>query len=204
MIRLGLTGSIGMGKTATAGMFAQLGVPVYDADAAVHRAYAPEGPAVGPVLEAFPEARGGDGGVDRGLLRKAVLGDPVRMARLEGIIHPIIAGMQTAFLLEAEREGHDIVVLDIPLLFETGGQARVDYVAVVTAPPEVQRERVLARGLPEEDFRAILARQVPDAVKREQADFVIDTSLGFEHAAREVAGVLARLRSATPPARRRI
>jgi dephospho-CoA kinase len=200
VITIGLTGSIGMGKTATAAMFSRRGVPVYDADAEVHRAYAPGGAAVEPVLAVFPEARSPDGGVDRARLRATVLGDPERMAALERITHPIIASVQRAFLDNASRSGADMVVLDIPLLFERGGVERVDYVVVVSAPRDVQRSRVLARGMSEPDFEAILARQTPDAVKREKADFVIDTSQGFSHAEAQVDRIIDVIRTgrATP------
>lgn len=195
MIRLALTGSIGMGKSATAAMFAARGVPVYDADAAVHRAYAPGGEAVAPLEAEFPGVAGADGGIDRAALRRRVVNDPAAMKRLEAIVHPIVGGLQLAFLRKAMEDGHDIVVLDIPLLFETGGEARADAILVVTAPPEVQRARVLARGqMSEAEFDAILARQVPDAIKRAKADFVIDTSLGFAHAEECVDDILTQLR----------
>jgi dephospho-CoA kinase len=195
MIKLALTGSIGMGKSATAAMFAARGIPVYDADAAVHRVYAPGGAAVAPIETEFPGVTNGEGGIDRALLRQRVVNDPAAMKRLEHIVHPIVGGLQRAFLETAAANGHDIVVLDIPLLFETGGNKRADAILVVSAPADVQRARVLARGqMTEAEFEAILARQVPDAIKREQADFVIDTSLGFAHAEERVDEILSQLR----------
>jgi dephospho-CoA kinase len=195
MIRLALTGSIGMGKSATAAMFAARGVPVYDADAAVHAVYAPGGEAVAPLEAAFPGVIGPDGGIDRPRLRQRVIDNPDAMKQLEAIVHPIVGARQAAFLERARKDGHDIVVLDIPLLFETGGDKRADAILVVSAPPEVQRARVLARGqMSEAEFEAIRARQVPDAVKRAKADFLIDTSLGFTHAEERVDEILSQLR----------
>lgn len=195
MIKLALTGSIGMGKSATAAMFAARGVPVYDADAAVHAVYAPGGEAVAPLEAEFPGVTGPDGGIDRPKLRQRVIDDPDAMKRLEAIVHPIVGGLQRAFLEKAQADGHDIVVLDIPLLFETGGDKRADVILVVSAPPEVQKARVMARGqMTEAEFEAIRARQVLDAVKREKADFVIDTSLGFAHAEECVDEILSQLR----------
>lgn len=195
MIKLALTGSIGMGKSATAAMFLARGIPVYDADAAVHAVYAPGGPAVAPLDAEFPGVTNGEGGIDRALLRQRVVNDPDAMKRLEQIVHPIVGNLQRAFLEKAHAEGHDIVVLDIPLLFETGGDKRADAILVVSAPADVQRARVLARGqMTEADFEAIVARQVPDAIKREKADFIIDTSLGFAHAEERVDEILSQLR----------
>lgn len=196
MIRLALTGSIGMGKSATAAMFAARGIPVYDADAAVHAAYAPGGEAVAPIEWAFPGVIGADGGIDRAKLRARVAQNPEAMKKLESIVHPIIAQANRAFLDKAEAEKADIIVLDIPLLFETGGDKRVDVIAVVTAPPDVQRQRVLARGqMTEAEFEAILARQVPDSVKRQRADFVINTGLGFPYAEAQVDEIIEALRT---------
>jgi dephospho-CoA kinase len=196
MIRLALTGSIGMGKSATAALFAARGIPVYDADAAVHAAYAPGGEAVAPVEWAFPGVIGADGGIDRIKLRKKVAKNPDAMKKLEAIVHPIVAGAQRAFLVKAEAAGHDIVVLDIPLLFETGGDTRADVIAVVTAPPDVQRQRVLSRGqMTEAEFEAILARQAPDSVKRQRADFVINTGFGFPYAEAQVNEIIEALRT---------
>lgn len=195
MIRLALTGSIGMGKSATAAMFAARGLPVYDADAAVHAAYGPGGEAAAPLEWHFPGVMRADGGVDRGILRGKVLNRPEAMKKLESIVHPIVGGMQKAFLDKAEAAGADIAVLDIPLLFETGGDARVDAVLVVTAPAPVQRARVLARGMTAPEFETILARQTPDSEKRRRADFVINTGLGFAYAEAQVDAVIAALRS---------
>jgi dephospho-CoA kinase len=196
MIKLALTGSIGMGKSATAAMFAARGVPVYDADAAVHLAYAPGGEAVAPLEWAFPGVIGKDGGVDRAKLREKVAKNPDAMRRLEAIVHPIVAEHQRAFVEKAQRDGADIVVLDIPLLFETGGDKRADAIVVVTAPEAVQRQRVMARGgMTEAEFDAILARQAPDSVKRQRADFVINTGLGFPYAEAQVDAILEALRS---------
>lgn len=195
MIKLALTGSIGMGKSATAAMFAARGVPVYDADAAVHAVYAPGGEAVAPIEAEFPGVTNEQGGIDRAILRQRVVDNADAMKRLEAIVHPIVGARQLAFLEKARAEGHMIVVLDIPLLFETGGDKRADAIVVVSAPPDVQKARVMARGqMTEAEFAAILARQVPDSDKRSRADFVIDTSLGFAHAEMRVDEVLAELR----------
>lgn len=196
MIKLALTGSIGMGKSATAAMFAARGVPVYDADAAVHAVYAPGGEAVAPIEAEFAGVTGNLGGIDRAKLRQRVIDDPAAMKRLEAIVHPIVGGLQRAFLEKAAADGHALVVLDIPLLFETGGEKRADAILVVSAPPDVQKARVLARGqMTEAEFEAILARQVPDSVKRGRADFVIDTSQGFASAEQRVDEILAELRA---------
>ena len=194
---LGLTGSIGMGKSATAAMFSKLGIPVHDADAAVHALYGPGGAAAAAIAKAFPGVLDAEGGVDRTRLRAAVLGDPDRMADLEGIVHPLVRAASTAFL--ARHADAPLVVLDIPLLYETGGEARCDAVAVVSAPPNIQRARVLARpGMDAAAFAAILAKQMPDAEKRARADFVIDTSRGFPAAEAEVARIVARLTGGVP------
>ncbi len=187
---LGLTGSIGMGKSATAAMFAARGVPVHDADAAVHRLYGPGGAAAAAIGQAFPGTLAPDGSVDRGALRAAVLDDPGRLAALERIVHPLVGEVAQAFL--ARHAAAPLVLLDIPLLYETGGAGRCDAVLVVTAPPAVQRARVLARpGMSEAALDAILAKQLPDAEKRARADFVIDTSRGFAAAEAEVDRVIA-------------
>ncbi|MET3483517.1 dephospho-CoA kinase [Methylobacterium sp. 1973] len=189
---LGLTGSIGMGKSATARMFADRGIPVHDADAAVHALYGPGGAAAAAIGAAFPGVLDGDGGVDRTRLRAAVLDAPDRMAALEAIVHPLVRAANTDFL--ARHAAAPLVVLDIPLLYETGGAGRCDAVVVVSAPPEIQRARVLARpGMTEAAFAAILAKQMPDAEKRARADFVIDTSRGFPAAEAEVARIVERL-----------
>ncbi|SFL96533.1 dephospho-CoA kinase [Methylorubrum salsuginis] len=198
---LGLTGSIGMGKSATAAMFAARGVPVHDSDAAVHSLYGPGGKAARAIGEAFPGTLTPEGSVDRPALRQAVLGDSEKLRQLEGIVHPLVGAEARAFL--ARHGQAPLVVLDIPLLFETGGQARCDAVLVVTAPPEVQRARVLARpGMTEAAFEAILAKQMPDAEKRARADHVIDTSRGFAAAEAEVERLIARLSAAGPMAER--
>ena len=195
---LGLTGSIGMGKSATAALFAKRGVPVHDADAAVHALYGPGGAAAVAIGRTFPDVLDAAGGVDRTRLRAAVLDAPDRMAALERIVHPLVRAASTAFL--ARHAQAPLVVLDIPLLYETGGEARCDAVAVVSAPPEIQRARVLARpGMDEAAFAAILAKQMPDAEKRARADFVIDTSQGFPAAAAEVARIVAVLTEGGAP-----
>lgn len=191
MIVLGLTGSIGMGKSATAKMFAEAGVPVHDSDETVHRLYA--GKAAPLVEAAFPGTTEA-GVVDRVKLASQVLGDPAALKKLESIIHPLVRADADAFLARHRGAGAPLAVLDIPLLFETGGRNRVDKVVVVTASPEIQRERVLARpGMGEEKFLSILAKQVPDAEKRRQADFIIDTGQGFDAARRAVEAVIGEL-----------
>ena len=192
---IGLTGSIGMGKSTTAAMFRDAGVPVYDADAAVHDLYDAGGAAVGPVGEAFPGVVK-DGRVDREELRKRVLGHPEELKRLNAIVHPLVGRDRVGFFQKAEAEGADMVVLDIPLLFETGGHANVDAVVVVSAPPEVQRERVLARpGMTPERLDAILAQQMADAEKRARAHFVVDTGRGLEAAREQVRDIIRQLRA---------
>jgi dephospho-CoA kinase len=189
--RLGLTGSIGMGKSTTAGLFRELGVPVHDADAAVHEIYGAEG--VAPVEAAFPGVTV-DGRIDRARLGARVLDDEPAMKRLEAIVHPLVRAREAAFLERARREGARIAVLDIPLLYETGAEGRVDAVVVVSAPESVQRERVLARpGMTEAKFAAILSRQMPDSEKRRRADHVIDTGRGIPAARDQVAALLKRL-----------
>ncbi|MBZ9724983.1 dephospho-CoA kinase [Mesorhizobium sp. CO1-1-11] len=192
MIVLGLTGSIGMGKSTTARMFAEAGVPVHDSDETVHRLYAGK---VAPLVEAaFPGTTVG-GSVDRAKLGARVLGDAAALKKLEAIIHPLVRADADAFLARHRAAGESIVVLDIPLLFETGGRGRVDKVVVVTAPAEVQRQRVLARpGMSEEKLASILARQVPDAEKRRLADFVIDTGEGLDAARAAVASIIAEIK----------
>jgi dephospho-CoA kinase len=188
MVVIGLTGSIGMGKSTTARFFAEAGVPVHDADAAVHMLYA--GEAVPLVEAAFPGV-GDAGGIDRGKLAKQVVGDPEALKRLEGIIHPLVRREEVRFLAEAERVAAPFAVLDIPLLFETGAERRVDAIVVVTAPAEMQRARALGRpGMTEDKFQTLLAKQVPDAEKRRRADFVVDTSQGFDSARRQVHAIL--------------
>jgi len=192
MFILGLTGSIGMGKTATAKMFAEEGVPVQDADAAVHALY--EGKAT-PLIEAAFPGTTAHGKVDRVKLGTMVIGKPEAMAKLEKIVHPLVAQERDNFLAGAEKAGADIVVLDIPLLYETGSDINCDAVVVVSAPAEVQRQRVLARpGMTEERFAAILAKQMPDADKRARADFIVDTSQGFDAARQQVREILRQVR----------
>ena len=201
MIVLGLTGSIGMGKSETARIFRRLGVPVYDADAAVHALYAKGGGAVQPIAAAFPGSVHA-GAVDRQALGRQVLGDEAAMRRLESITHPLLRASRQRFFRKARAQRRPLVVLDIPLLFETGGEARVHAVAVVSAPPAVQRQRVLRRpGMNHEKFTAILRRQVADAEKRRQADFVICTGLGKRQALVAVRRLLASLRTPPPPPR---
>ena len=191
MIVLGLTGSIGMGKSTTARMFVEQGVPVHDSDEAVHRLYAG---AAAPLVEAAFPGTTRDGVVDRALLAARILGDADAIRRVEAIVHPLVRADADAFLARARASGAPIAVLDIPLLFETGGRGRVDKVVVVTAPAEVQRQRVLARpGMTEEKFRAILARQVPDAEKRRLADFIVDSSQGMEAARDQVHAIVDAL-----------
>ena len=194
MILIGLTGSIGMGKSTTAAMFRAAGVPVYDADAAVHDLYDTGGAAVGPVGEAFPGVVK-DGRVDREALRQAVLGNPEALRRLNAIVHPLVGRDRVGFFEKAEAEGVDLVALDIPLLFETGGHAGVDAIVVASAPAEMQRERVLARpGMTPDRLDAILAQQLADADKRARAHFVVDTSRGLESARAQVAEIIAAVR----------
>jgi dephospho-CoA kinase len=188
MIILGLTGSIGMGKSTTARLFAEAGVPVHESDAAVHQLY--EGEAVPAIAVAFPGTVV-DGKVDRDKLAARVLGDPVALRRLESIVHPLVRAAADRFLSEARASGAEIAVLDIPLLFETSGEDRVDAVVVVTAPPELQRERALQRpGMTVEKFQAIVAKQMPDVEKRKRADFVVDTSRGLAAARDQVGAIL--------------
>ncbi len=195
MLVLGLTGSIGMGKSTTAAMFAEEGVPVFDADAAVAALYAPGGDAVAPVSEAFPGCAK-DGAIDRDALSKALQADPSGFERLEAIVHPLVAEARAAFLAEASASGAPIVLFDVPLLFETGMDAAVDRVVVVSAPEAVQRRRVLSRpGMTPEKLAAILARQTPDSEKRARADVVIDTSAGLEPARKQVRAALDRFRA---------
>lgn len=191
MLVLGLTGSLGMGKSVTAAIFAEEGVPVHDADTTVHQLY--EGEAVPLIEAAFPSTTQ-DGKVDRAALARRVLGNTDAMKRLEAIVHPMVRKAEERFLAEAERQGAKIAVLDIPLLFETGGDARCDAVVVVSAPPDVQRERVLQRpGMSEQKFQAILAKQMPDADKRARADFIVDSGQGLESARAQVRDILRKV-----------
>ena len=198
MFVLGLTGSIGMGKSTTAQLFTELGVPVYDADATVHRLY--EGEAVSAIEQAFPGTTGA-GGVDREKLSAHVIGNAPAMQRLEAIVHPMLRAHENEFLSDAERNGAPVAVLDIPLLFETGADSRVDAVLVVSAPEHVQRQRILSRpNMTATKLETILARQMSDADKRQRADFVVDTSQGRESAGEQIRHVLAKV--ATMPRRR--
>jgi dephospho-CoA kinase len=199
MFILGLTGSLGMGKSTTARFFIEEGVPVHDADAVVHRLY--EGEAVAAIEAAFPGTTTADGKVDRNKLATRVLGDHAALKRLEAIVHPLVHDAERRLLAEADARGEKVAVLDIPLLFETGGDARVDAVVVVSAPLEVQHSRVLQRpGMTMEKLEAILAKQMPDAEKRQRADFIVDTSQGLDPARAQVRAILAAI--ATMPKRR--
>jgi dephospho-CoA kinase len=198
MIILGLTGSIGMGKSTTAKLFAEAGVPVYDADATVHQLY--EGEAVPAIEAAFPGTTV-NGKVDRALLSAQVVHDPAAIKRLEAIVHPMLGASRQKFLDDAERSGAPVAVVDVPLLYETGGEKRVDAVVVVTTTPENQRQRILARdNMTEEKLDAILARQLPDAEKRKRADFVVDTSHGLDPVRARIRDILVE--AANMPQRR--
>ena len=188
MLILGLTGSLAMGKSATAKMFAEEGVPVHDADAVVHRLY--EGEATPAIEAAFPGTTAG-GKVDREKLGKCVLGDAAAIKRLEQIVHPLVHAATQRFVAQAEASGAPVAVVDVPLLFETGGDKRCDAVVVVSAPADLQRARAFERpGMTEEKLAAILAKQMPDAEKRARADFVVDTSQGFDAARAQVRDIL--------------
>ena len=200
MLILGLTGSIGMGKSTTAKLFAEAGVPVYDADAAVHKIY--EGEAAPAIEAAFPGTTAG-GKVDRVKLSAQVLHNPAAIKQLEQIVHPMLGASRQKFLDDAERSGAPVAVVDVPLLFETGGEKRVDAVVVVTTSPEAQRERILARdNMTGEKLDAILARQLPDAEKRQRADFIVDTSKSFDSARAQVRAILDKVESL--PKRRKV
>jgi len=189
MLILGLTGSIGMGKSTTAKLFAEAGVPVYDADAAVHQLY--ESGAAPAIEAAFPGTTA-NGKVDRAKLSARVVHDPAAIKQLEQIVHPMLGASRQKFFAEAEAASAPVVVLDIPLLFETGGEKRVDAVVVVTTSSELQRERVLARGtMDEQKLDAIIAKQMPDAEKRKRADFVVDTSHGLDPVRAQIKDILA-------------
>ena len=188
MVILGLTGSIGMGKSTTAGFFAEAGAPVHDADAAVHQLY--DGAAAAAIEAAFPGTTAG-GKVDRGKLGEQVINDPAALKRLEAIVHPLVRRDEERFLQAAEGAGATVAVLNIPLLFETGGDKRCDAVVVVSAPPEMQRARVMERpGMTEEKFASLLGKQVPDAEKRRRADFVVDTSKDLDSTRAQVRAIL--------------
>ena len=188
MVILGLTGSIGMGKSTAAGFFAEAGAPVHDADAAVHQLY--DGAAAAAIEAAFPGTAAG-GKVDRAKLGEQVLKDPAALKRLEAIVHPLVRRDEERFLQAAEGAGAKVAVLNIPLLFETGGDKRCDAVVVVSAPPEMQRARVMERpGMTEEKFASLLGKQVPDAEKRRRADFVVDTSKDLDSTRAQVRAIL--------------
>jgi len=198
MVVIGLTGSLGMGKTTTLRFFAEAGVPVYDADETVHLLYG--GEAAASIEAVFPGTTG-EQGVDRAKLAQAVLGDAAALARLEAIVHPLVWREEVRFLEAARKTGVPVAVLDIPLLFETGGDRRVDAVVVVSAPAEMQRARAFERpGMTEEKFRALLAKQIPDQEKRRRADFVVDTSQGYDSARAQVHAILRK--AGTLPIRR--
>ena len=191
MLILGLTGSIGMGKSTTAKLFAEAGVPVYDADAAVHQLY--EGEAAPAIEAAFPGTTE-NGKVDRAKLSARVVHDAAAMKQLEQIVHPMLGASRQTFFADAEAAGAPVVVVDVPLLFETGGEKRVDAVVVVTTSPELQRERVLARGtMDAEKLDAIIARQMPDAEKRKRADFIVDTSHGLDPVRTRIRDILGEV-----------
>lgn len=190
---IGLTGSIAMGKSETARIFAELGVPVFDSDAAVHALYAKNGAAVAPLREAFPKAIIDDA-VDRKALSEILTREPQRLGELEAIVHPLVRRAQREFLKMHRAEGTALVVLDIPLLFETRRETEVDVTVVVSAPADIQRARALARpGMTPEKLETILARQMPDAEKRKRANFIVDSSQGLDHAKREVRHILKTL-----------
>jgi dephospho-CoA kinase len=198
MFILGLTGSLGMGKSTTAGFFAEAGVPVHDADAVVHSLY--EGEAVAAIEAAFPGSTV-TGKVDRNKLAARVLDDPQALRRLEAIVHPLVRAAEARFLSDAQARGAPVVLLDVPLLLETASDQRVDAIVVVSAPTDTQRQRVLERpGMTAEKFDALLARQLPDSEKRRRADFLVDTSLGFDAARAQVREILRAV--ATMPKRR--
>lgn len=191
MLVLGLTGSVGMGKSTAAAFFADEGVPVHDADAAVHRLYAGE---AAPLIEAAFPGTTRAGVVDREALGRRVLGDAGALVRLEAIVHPLVRREEERFLSDAASSGAGVAVLDIPLLFETGGDRRCDAVVVVSAPADVQRERVMQReGMTQEKFQAIVAKQMPDSEKRRRADFVVDSSRGFDSARAQVRAILQKV-----------
>jgi dephospho-CoA kinase len=203
MIVLGLTGSIGMGKSTAAGMLRRLGVPLFDADAAVHRLLGPGGKAVAAVENLFPGVRDDAGAIDRHRLGTRVFGDPAALRRLETVLHPMVRQAETRFVRQARAHGESLVVLDIPLLYETGAPERCDYVLVVSAPARVQRERVMRRpGMTESRFAGILRAQMPDREKRRRADFVVPTGLGrgstFRRLRRVVAGLRQRQAAGRP------
>lgn len=191
---IGLTGSIGMGKTTTSAMFKDLGVPIWDADGAVHRLYATGGAAVGPVSALYGDVLKSDGGIDREILAKLVLSDPTKLKVLENIVHPLVGQDRADFLATARAQHAPIAIVDVPLLYETGGDAYVDQVIVVTCDTTLQKQRVLARpGMTETKLAAILARQTPDKEKRAHANFVITTDLSLDDTREQVRKIYAHL-----------
>ncbi|MGJ8564365.1 MAG: dephospho-CoA kinase [Alphaproteobacteria bacterium] len=197
MIIIGLTGSIGMGKSTTAAMFRDAGCPVFDADAAVHALYAKGGEAVPLIKAVFPDAIK-DEAIDRAVLGMHMRSDPLNLKVLESFIHPMVAKKRAAFLEQAKRDRVDCAVFDVPLLFETGGHKYVDQIVVVTAPEEVQKKRVLSRdGMTEDLFKSLLGRQMPDAKKRVLADYLIFTDKGLDHARKQVQTILSAIKSRT-------
>jgi dephospho-CoA kinase len=195
MKTIGLTGSIGMGKSTTAGFFREMGIPVFDADAIVHELYARNGAAVSAIGEHFPGTVE-DGAVNREALSAVLRQNPEGFAALEAIVHPLVAARRAAFIEQAEADGQALIVFDIPLLFETGQEDAYDIILVVTADPEIQAQRVLARpGMTLEKFQSILARQMPDAEKRDRANFIIDTSHGLEPARKQALGIIEILKA---------
>ena len=193
MIKIGLTGSIGMGKTETGKIFSQFGLPVYNADNAVHRLYAPGQKGAEKIKEIFPGAINPDGSVNRENLSKEVLGDTEKIKILEGIIHPLVGEDREIFFLE--NSDSRAVVLDIPLLFETGGENFVDIIVVVDAPKDIQEKRVLSRtNMTKEKFEKIVAEQIPNEVKKEKADFVVDTSISIKDATRQVEAIVKKIK----------
>jgi dephospho-CoA kinase len=199
VIVLGLTGSIGMGKSTAAAVLRALGLPLFDADRVVHRLLEPNGAAVGLVAAAFADVGAGASGIDRGLLGRRVFADPTALSRLEAIIHPLVEQAEKRFLARANSRRAPIVVLDIPLLFETGAERRCDYVLVVSAPRFVQRQRVLRRpGMSGDRFAAILAQQMPDAEKQRRADFVVRTGLDRKQSLHRLRAIVRLLRNPPP------
>lgn len=193
LVIIGLTGSIGMGKSETAKMFERTGVPMFDSDAAVHDLMAGEGPAVERVEKTFPGVRGPNG-IDRTRLGKRVFGDKAALKKLEAILHPMVSELRQEFFDRATSQGHEMVVMDVPLLFETGGEQQCDYTVVVTAPEDIQRQRVLARpNMTARKFEDILARQMPDREKRQRADFVVQSDHGLEYAENQVRQIIEKI-----------
>lgn len=192
MLKIGLTGSIGMGKTATGKIFSELGLPLYDADAAVHKLYGPGQKGSEKIKEKFPNSINPDGSVNRESLSTEVLGDPEKIKSLENIIHPLVGEDRKVFFDENAKA--KAVVLDIPLLFETGGEKFVDYIVVVDAPREIQEERVLSRpNMTKEKFEKIITQQIPNHEKKKKADFIVDTSISIEDARNQVANIVKKI-----------